>query len=170
MQAAAVVTVAALHVSAFLAVAALGAACGIGDPTFDEIALVHDACSPLSLVADTPTSIQSAGIQAAQELWSQRGVPALGRRAGGTIEIRFEHASAPFYGLYDDDTGVIYVNRSIQQAQPLAIVIAHELGHAFGLHHVSTRERPSVMNPGNLATPPTEADQRALEAIWGSCQ
>ena len=48
-------------------------------------------------------------------------------------------------------------------------VIAHELGHAFGLFHVPASERISLMNPGNLTTPPTTADQAALAALWGSC-
>jgi predicted Zn-dependent protease len=48
-------------------------------------------------------------------------------------------------------------------------VIAHELGHAFGLVHVSPDTRPSVMNPGNTTVAPNDGDRAALEALWGTC-
>lgn len=128
-----------------------------------------DACAPLALVADTPTPLQQAGIDGAYALWRDRGAPALGRRAGGTMTIVFEDAAAAFHGLYDDRASVIYVNRGIANEGVLAIVIAHELGHAFGLPHVPASERASVMNPGNLATAPTTTDHRAVQALWGSC-
>lgn len=83
------------------------------------------------------------------------------------MEVRFDEAAPPFHGLYDDSEGVIYINRGIIDERTLSIVIAHELGHAFGLLHVDDRE--SVMNPGNLDTPPNAADQAAIEALWGAC-
>jgi predicted Zn-dependent protease len=63
----------------------------------------------------------------------------------------------------------VLVNRAITDRAELAIVVAHELGHAFGLVHIDVATRASLMNPGNLTTPPTDADQRALEALWGAC-
>jgi len=48
--------------------------------------------------------------------------------------------------------------------------VAHELGHAFGLVHVPQSERTSLMNPGNISTPPTVEDQAALAALWGTCE
>ncbi|HEY5949139.1 MAG TPA: matrixin family metalloprotease, partial [Kofleriaceae bacterium] len=59
-----------------------------------------------------------------------------------------------------------YINETLAHAQ-LPIVVAHELGHAFGLVHVS--DRPSLMNPGNVTTPPNESDRQALAGLWGTC-
>lgn len=141
-------------------------ACIEGDETV-TIARTVDACSPLALVSAAPTEIQTAGMQGAQELWRDRGAPALGRRAGSTMEVRFDEAASAFHGLYDDQEGVIYINRGIANERVMSIVIAHELGHAFGMHHVT--DRPSVMNPGNLDIAPTAEDQLAIEAMWGAC-
>ena len=111
-----------------------------------------------------------AGIDGAITLWNSRGI-ALARISDlPTIEIVFEEASEAFRGVYDDERGVIHINSALTDLAPLSIVIAHELGHAFGLLHVPASERVSVMNPGNLATPPTAADQGAVEALWGACQ
>lgn len=85
------------------------------------------------------------------------------------IPIELERAPAAFHGFYDDEAGVIYLNDQLADRRQLAIVLAHELGHAFGLVHVSPAERTSLMNPGNLTTPPTDEDQAALEALWGRC-
>jgi predicted Zn-dependent protease len=63
----------------------------------------------------------------------------------------------------------VLINRDLVDRTALAIVIAHELGHVFGLVHVAATTRLSLMNPGNVVTPPTDADQRALEAMWGAC-
>jgi hypothetical protein len=150
------------------AVAAL-CACGTSDAP-GTIELTHDACSPMSLVADAPTELQSAALKGGQDLWLDRGAPDLGRRAGETIEVRFEPSSPAFRGLYDDQTGIIYINSEIKDPAVLSIVVAHELGHAFGLPHVPADERASLMNPGNISTPPTAEDQAALAELWGTCQ
>lgn len=152
---------------------ALGA-CGRGGGD-DTIDLTHDACAPLTLAASTPTGAQLDGIRDAIALWRARGVPSLVAREASPrdlttapiVELVFEDAALAFHGLYDDETGVIYVNRALTEPTTLAIVIAHELGHAFGLAHVTGRA--SLMNPGNLTTPPTSDDQAALEALWGAC-
>jgi len=147
--------------------AVLASACSTGDEV-STIQTTIDACAPLALVADeAPSPLQQAGIDGAYALWRDRGAPALGRRAGATMSIVFDEAAAAFHGLYDDQTGVIYVNRGIADESVLAIVIAHELGHAFGLPHVT--DRVSVMNPGNLETPPTTTDHLAVQALWGPC-
>jgi len=104
----------------------------------------------------------------AQALWRDRGAPSVGLRADTTVNVVFEEAASAFHGLYDDSAGVIYINTEITDPKVLPIVIAHELGHAFGLPHVTGRA--SVMNPGNLTIAPNESDQAALEALWGNCQ
>jgi len=135
---------------------------------------VHDVCAPIALTVSGPTDAQRAGIDGALGLWREHGVGTLsvvdGVAAGpAAIELRFQEAALPFHGLYDDETGVVYINRAIEDLTPLAIVIAHELGHAFGLPHVPFAERSSLMNPGNFVTPPTDADRAAVEALWGRC-
>jgi hypothetical protein len=137
---------------------------GSGD---DTITITHDVCAPITVTSTSPTELQVAGIDAALDLWRAHGVRSLTREDEAPIEIRFEPAAGAFRGLYDDETAVVFVNSSIIDPQILSIVIAHELGHAFGLPHVT--EYPSVMAPGNITTPPTDADQRALEALWGIC-
>lgn len=130
--------------------------------------------------------MQRAGIEGALALWSGQGVTTVslveGGAAGGAeggaegappvaaIELRFEAAARAFHGLYDDEHGVVYINSGISDEHPLAIVIAHELGHAFGLPHIEKGERSSLMNPGNFVTPPNGADRAALEALWGRCE
>jgi hypothetical protein len=148
-----------------LGVLALLAACSANES--EPIALTHDACAPLALVSTTASTEQLDGMAAAQALWRDRGAPALGLRAGATLEVHFEDAAPLFHGFYDDTTGLIYINTDLREPE-LAIVIAHEVGHAFGLLHVTDRD--SLMKPGNLATPPTAEDQQALAALWGSCE
>jgi hypothetical protein len=137
---------------------------------------VHDVCAPISLAVNTPNDTQRAGIDRALALWRDHGIETVRIMADGgppgaaMIELRFEPAALPFHGLYDDETSVVYINSAIADPSPLAIVIAHELGHAFGLPHVAAAERASLMNPGNLVTPPTAGDRAELEALWGPCQ
>jgi hypothetical protein len=129
--------------------------------------MTHDPCAPLALVATAPTTAQQAALGDAQSLWRDHGAPALGLRAGATLEVRFSDAAPAFHGLYDDARGLIYINRDLVDEPTLSIVIAHELGHAFGLVHVT--DRASVMNAGNLSIIPDDADRDALASLWGSC-
>jgi hypothetical protein len=135
----------------------------------DTIATTFDPCSPLDLSAAMPTPVQADGIAAAIAAWKADGAPGLGVAAGASLDVRFQSAAPLFYGLYDDTNAVIYINNDLTDAGTLAVVVAHELGHAFGLHHVSTDVRASVMNPGNLTVMPTDEDRRTLEALRGAC-
>jgi hypothetical protein len=140
----------------------------------------------------TPAELD--GIAAAFTLWRDRGVsafddtsadptastnaptpgttpPAAASNEGAAaIAIRFDEAAQAFHGVYDPPSATITINRAITDRTMLAIVVAHELGHVFGLAHVAAATRASLMNPGNLVTPPTDADQRTLEALWGTCR
>ena len=146
------------------------AACG-ADQTTTYVA--RDPCAPLALTAPAATADELDGIAAARALWRDRGVAAFEPAAsasGSPIAIRFDDAAEVFHGVYDPESATIAINRAITDRAALAIVIAHELGHVFGLAHVAAVTRISLMNPGNLATPPTDADQHTLEALWGACR
>lgn len=148
-----------------LGVGVLGA-CGSGggDETID---ITHDACTPIGVTTASSTQPQAIGISDALQMWRERGVPMLGDSGETAIEVRFERAAPSFYGLYDDESGIIFINDAITDPSSLSIVIAHELGHAFGLPHIT--DRTSLMNPGNVATAANEADAAALQALWGRC-
>jgi hypothetical protein len=142
------------------------AACSAGSP---ESYIARDPCAPLTITADAATPAQRDGIAAALGLWRDRGVVAFDAAGGQPLEIRFDAAAETFHGVYDPTGDRVLINRGIAEPATLGIVIAHELGHVFGLAHVPAGARASLMNPGNLSMPPTDADQRALEALWGSC-
>jgi hypothetical protein len=153
--------------------AAACAACG--DPQASEGADAHDACAALAITAAAATPAEQAGIDGALALWRDHGVSAFDAAAprgkqAGAIDIQFADAAAAFHGVYDPAADRVLINRDLTDPATVAIVIAHELGHAFGLVHVSPAARLSLMNPGNLATPPTDADQQAVEALWGRCR
>jgi hypothetical protein len=161
--------------------AAACAACG--DPQASEGAGAHDACAPLAITAASATSTEQAGIDGALALWRDHGVsafdaampgaapgPAPDVATAGAIDIQFADAAAVFHGVYDPAADRVLINRDLTDPATVAIVVAHELGHAFGLLHIPPAARLSLMNPGNLATPPTEADQQAVEALWGRCR
>ncbi len=134
---------------------------GTADTTIN---ITHDPCAGVTLDGGSP-GLQRNGIAEAIALWSASGVTL---PDGAEIPVLFERASQAFRGVYDDERGIIHINDGITELDPLSIVIAHELGHAFGLPHVS--DRPSLMNPSNLTQPPTDEDRLAVVALWGECQ
>jgi hypothetical protein len=145
------------------------AGCGQDGGT-TTIATTFDPCDPPSLAVDaTATPAQRDAIARAFALWELRDVPTLDASPATSLPIRFQGAAPEDHGLYDDRAAIIYVNDQIVDRTVLAIVIAHELGHAFGLVHVSQDVRSSVMNPGNLTVEPTTEDRHALESLWGTC-
>jgi hypothetical protein len=151
----------------------------------------RDPCAALAITTASATAVERDAIADALALWRDHGVTAFDQPAPGAatgaapgaapgaeidpapitaaIDIRFGDAAATFHGVYDPASASVVINRDLVDRAPLAIVIAHELGHVFGLAHVTAATRPSLMNPGNLITPPTDGDQRALEALWGAC-
>jgi hypothetical protein len=145
-----------------------------------DAAVRFDPCVPLALVLDPGTTAdRHAGASAAGVLWDQAAsaqlfVPPAGAApaldasgaAAPTLPVHFEVAAAPSHGLFDPVAGDVLINDDLT-AGPLTVTIAHEIGHAFGLVHVTNR--PSVMNPGNLDVEPNAGDVAALAAIWGAC-
>ncbi len=143
-------------------------------PTDHTIDIVHDPCEPLVLhpSADA-TEAERDSISAAMTLWREKAAARLTMdEVPGAmhLEIRFESAALAFYGLYDDEAGIIFVNSELEDPDDRAVTITHEIGHSFGLVHVDRGERSSVMNPANLDVLPTPEDVEALSGIWGPCE
>lgn len=158
---------------AALPLVSIAFAVGCGGGTADtELDIVFDICRPVAIWTSESSELQRADISHALDLWRTRGVDDLRLDATPdlpSIEIRFADAAPAFHGVYEDEVGVIYVNRDLPTGDARIITIAHELGHAFGLWHVEPQERSSVMNPGNLEFRPTREDGEALQTLWGPC-
>ncbi len=145
--------------------------------------MTFDACAPLDIgIAPALTAEQMQGVTDALAMWNQAAGTALapmtmvtepGTTAFETstamVPLTFQVAAAPFHGLYDDRAGRIYINQDLTDVAPLRITVAHEIGHAFGLPHVSASVRRSLMNSGNTTISITPEDVEALAAIWGQC-
>ena len=145
------------------------------DPSASGVAVKFDPCTPVTLVPDaTATADQLAGVAAGAALWNASASSDLlaassgGGGGGPSLPIHFQVAAAPFNGLYDAPSGQIYINDDLT-GDELAITIAHEIGHSFGLVHIPTSVRPSLMNPANLTVLPTAADVATLAGLWGRC-
>ncbi len=162
------VSVDGLRTAAALFAALLGG-CAAGDED-RVLEVVHDACEPLHLVASGATDEERASLDEAGAMWNAHGqtrITTAATRDARTLEVRFETAAPVFHGLYDDERGVVYVNHRLEDPRERAITIAHELGHALGLWHVTDRD--SVMNPANLSLEPNDGDADELELLWGRC-
>jgi len=130
-----------------------------------------DPCLPVVLVAAAGTTdAERASLADAAALWNAVAPLHLGVEpiAGATtIPVRFESAPLAFLGAYEPDQKDVVVNSEIPDEPTRAIVLAHELGHAFGMAHIEGR--PSVMNASNSTVAPNAADAAALAVLWGSC-
>jgi Matrixin len=163
-----------LRFSPVVVAALLSGACAAetGDPSLE---VVFDPCRPVSLLPAADASADElAGVDSAIEMWSRTGIGALARAPEGAardaaaeLEVRFEEASPIFYGVYDDESGVVFINRRLGDDHARAVTIAHEVGHALGLPHISDRD--SVMNPENLVHEPNADDAGDLQSLWGDC-
>jgi hypothetical protein len=134
-----------------------------------------DACRPLTLLVDEDASAaQMLGVRAAAQLWNGLASTRLEIAAGsgsvveGTpvLPVHFRRAAEPSHGFYDPYAGEVLINKDLTD-HALAVVVAHEVGHAFGLTHRS--DRPSVMAPANLHIEPNADDVNALAELWGAC-
>jgi hypothetical protein len=133
------------------------------DVTFDPCGALVIAPAP-ALTAD-----QRGAIDDALALWAAvLPVDAqVDRAAPPGLVVRAETASPAFFGVYLDETGEIVINQTLPDRHAIAMTLAHELGHAFGLWHVT--DRTSVMAPDNREVPPLPADADAVRALWPSC-
>jgi Matrixin len=164
---------AVLALSALSLAAAFVAGCGTGPADPSATAIHFDPCQALAVVGDSgATADQLTAVGDGIGLWN-RSIATRLFMNGGTpapsvpaLLIHFQPAGPPFHGLYDDQIGAVFINTDLD-AHPRIVTIAHEIGHAFGLVHVSGR--PSVMNPGNLTVEPTAEDVAAVAALWGVC-
>jgi hypothetical protein len=158
----------------------LTAGCGGASSGSVTSAIHFDACRPLALTVGAGTSAdREAGVRGAVDLWNQAAGTRLSVIPAGaapaveadgtstpTLPVGFEAAAAPSHGFYDPALARVLINDDLS-ARPLAVTIAHEVGHAFGLVHVTGR--PSVMNAGNLDVEPNAGDVDALAQLWGRC-
>jgi hypothetical protein len=145
------------------------------EPAASGPAVTFDPCTPVTLVPDpTATTVQLQGVAAGAALWNASATSDLlpgssgDAAAGPALPIHFQIAGAPFHGLYDAPSGQIYINDDLT-GDELAVTIAHEIGHSFGLVHIPSNVRPSLMNPANLTVLPTAADVATLAGLWGRC-
>ena len=142
---------------------------GCGSPEQDGIAaVVFDPCE-LTLAPEAALPDELDSIRDAAAMWNATGSAAVtvGDPGDSQLPIRFEIAAPLFFGLYRDDIGEVVINRRLDSRTARAITVAHEVGHAFGLAHVT--DRPSLMNKGNLTISPTADDVATLRALWGDC-
>lgn len=135
---------------------------------------MYDPCSPLTIsVAPDLGTAELQGIQGAIRAWEGvlpvRLVVGTGDRAVDVLPVRFEAGDTFYRGIYWDAVGEIWIARDALAPEDYALAIAHEMGHAFGLPHIATTERASVMNVGNLEVVPNEEDAAAVRARWASC-
>jgi hypothetical protein len=166
------------HSLALLLIAAIAGVSSIGcgqDPSAGGPAVTFNPCAPVTLVPDaTATAAELQGVAAGAALWNASVASELapasgtGGATGPTLPTHFQVAAAPFHGLYDAPDGQIYINDDLV-GDELAITIAHEVGHSFGLVHIPPAVRPSLMNPGNLTVSITPDDVATLAGLWGRC-
>ena len=149
------------------------AGCGAaGGPDESGPPVTFDACAPLQVVADpTVSQAEAAGIAAGIAFWNDRAGTRLtlaGDPSTSGLPLHFQAAAPPFHGLYDAPNGQVFINTDLS-GEALAVTIAHEIGHAFGLVHIPPDQRTSVMNPNNLIVEPTPEDVDTLATRWGVC-
>jgi hypothetical protein len=133
--------------------------------------MVFDPCDPLILEPEAVTDEQLAAIERAIAMWNDVAEVNVGFT--GPVDarrLRLEVIETEWYmGRFDDLEGEIEIASRVTDMDVFSIVVAHELGHAFGLYHVDAGDRVSVMNKGNKDVPPNPGDVDVLAHMWGSC-
>jgi hypothetical protein len=136
------------------------AGCAGADTFLDH---TFDPCGSLRIEGRDDT------VEAALELWRAHGAVLDDAPDAPLLVVEQVEGPPDIYGYYDDEAAILYLNTRVTDPTARAIVVAHELGHAFALDHVDAASRASVMNRGNLTIAPTAGDGDALAAIWGAC-
>jgi hypothetical protein len=154
-----------------LAAGPLAAGCGAASAS-EGPAVVYDPCQTTFVLARSDTNVaQRAAIADALGLWEQAGGPRLALTDADpdaqVLPIGFDAAAPAFFGLYRPDRGDILINSQLGDPRARAITVAHELGHAFGLPHVTGHQ--SLMNPGNLRIPPAADDAQQIFDLRQTC-
>jgi hypothetical protein len=138
----------------------------------DEIETVFDPCSPLAIVpGEGSAPSERDSIEQAIDAWN-RVLPTrleVGPHAGVPELPVYFLSDIGFRAAYFDKSVEIVVSRDKLAPDDLGLAIAHELGHSFGLFHVSKKERLSVMNVGNLEVEPNREDALAVASLWEAC-
>ncbi len=146
----------------------LTTACAPSGPR--AIERVFDPCATRVVAPVDATDEERASVDEALRLWNEAAGLHLKRDgAGELLRIELMDTLPALFGAYDDRAGVVLINRAITDPDARAIVLAHELGHAFGLRHVSPQEGASLMRAANTTVPPMPADADRLRALWGDC-
>ena len=153
---------------------------GCADESAGGAGLTFKACAPL--VSDAATSMtaeQAQGVADGLAMWNQAAGTLLTSPVSSAtfapsettpvVPLVFQVAAPPFHGVYDNHAGMVFINQDLTDVGPLHITVAHEIGHVFGLPHVSRDVRASLMNSGNTAISITPEDVAALAALWGPC-
>ena len=111
-----------------LLLSAISPACGV--PPDDFLNVTYDSCSPLVIVPpEDATEAERSSLDAAVASWNALGVTRLRsgeELASGRVPLVFRSTPLAHYGLYDDETGTVIVNRTLTADRPRAITIAHE--------------------------------------------
>jgi hypothetical protein len=143
------------------------AACG-GSSSLADGGITFDPCTGLSAqAAADATPAEAQGVRDAVALWHKAATLQMSADPGlADVPVGFQHAADVFHGLYEPDRGDVLINQDLTDPHQLSVVIAHELGHAMGLVHVTY---DSVMQAGNLTIEPQPADAQALIQLWGQC-
>jgi hypothetical protein len=161
------------------------------EPTEGGPSVVFDVCRPtvLQVPADA-TAEERLGVAGAIALWNQVSgpqltlsdrpavdppasepapslAPPLDEQDRQRLRIGFRAAAPLFFGLYRAEVGDILIYRSIQSLRAREIIIAHEIGHAFGLPHIIDHQ--SLMNPGNTKVPPATQESALIQEQRGPC-
>lgn len=141
----------------------------------DEVETMFDPCSSLTIAVTSDYPEDLTAVEDAMAAWA-RVVPANDVTVtseppvAGMLSVRFIPGQRAMRGGYFDAVGVVDISRDMLAPETYPIAVAHELGHAFGLLHVSGSARPSVMNVGNTTIEPTAEDAAAVIALWASCR